>query len=153
MIRRSNSSADPNRDDHGRFAPGGGRRQSPGATDWRTATVLVDDDDGERPSVTPAPSSDGTARGDAIAARAAERQRAATAKAKERADRRAERREQPGRVSRFLSRGKARAAEGAPARLRQADDAIGRAADTAAMRTVRAIAHKGAETIDKAEVI
>lgn len=152
MIGRTQS-ADPNRDDHGRFAPGGGRRQSPGATDWRTATLLAEDDDGDRAPAPTAPASDGTARGDAIAARVAERQREATAKAQARADRRAERRENPGRLSRMMGRGKAKAAEEVPARVAQADQAIGRGVDNTAVATIGGVARKVAETVDKAEVI
>lgn len=246
--------------DTGQWAPNGGRVRPPSRTDWRTATVHADgDDDDDRAPAGPAVMSDGTARGDALAARAADVQ----AKAKARAHARAERQAQPpsrrydgkpespddtrgfdlrergyqgamygngyatteaesdalhardrakrelerngpdceedgdrffqqryeeadaafqrervkgdkvraqwgqdplpdpdpdpapqraGRVRGLLGRGRAKADETLPGRLRQADQAIGRGVDKTAMTAIGGAARKVADTVDKAEV-
>lgn len=148
--------------DTGQWAPNGGRVRPPSRTDWRTATVHADSDEDDDRAPAPAVTSDGTARGDALAAKVADRQRAANAKAEAKVARRAGRMPRnagsdpeppgPGRLSRLMGRGRAKAAEEAPARLEQAGQRFGRGVDEAAMTVIGGAARKVAKTVDEAEV-
>jgi hypothetical protein len=80
----------------GQYVANGGRVRPPSSNDWRTKAVASSDSDDEELVPVGAVVSDGSARGNAIAARAADRQRAAEAKATAKAQRRAARRTRTG---------------------------------------------------------